>query len=133
MKEPKCEMPFCYVWVKTNLCPEIQKNDSEAAVFYRVASGHHLLEETTVKKSATQRQFSPLVSAGKRGSLPSKTSDTLGTDNSERAQFWSKVDAAVSDSKHIYVDSLIQYFWFQTKEIRMKFQTIVCWKMPKIC
>lgn len=43
MKLPKCEMPFNYVWVKTNLSPEIQKNDGEEAAFYPVAAGYHLL------------------------------------------------------------------------------------------
>lgn len=60
----------------------------------------------------TRHQFFSFSLAGKGGSFPSKTSDSLGTDHSARTRIKSWHSASRLKAR-------LQWFWFQTKEICM--------------
>lgn len=63
-------------------------------------------------KFVTRHQFFSFSLAGKGGSFPSKTSDSLGTDHSERTPI-------KSWHSTLRLKARLHWFWFQTKEICM--------------
>lgn len=81
-------------------------------------------------KSVTRHQFSPLVWLGKAAVFHQRLHTALILIILKRAQFWSKVDTAVSDWKFVCFDS---DFKLKRSAWRLHCSTHKCWKMPESC
>lgn len=109
-------MPFYCVWVKTKLGPrdpeKKKKKKWGSCVLSCGSRASFTVRKKKMKKFMTRHQFFSFSLAGKGGSFPSKTSDSLGTDHSERTRIKSWHGASRLKAR-------LQWFWFQTKEICM--------------